>query len=277
MRPQRLPLPALRAEDVSRRAPSEPARHSSSAFSSSRGSRLHSAHWSLVSMPERWRVSSSLPRRSFGRVLRRLRSWSLRGHCTDPAEKTLRRRLRDPTSSRTCGPADKTRMAFGVNRKQALCDTCGHPSMAHLGSACYCGCNGMVLPPRRPMTRPGPRRRTIRRLLRPTPEEMRAPVRQPVLTEREGHPAPVRELVAFVKDHLSATDSERFLCRVSNAHGQPAPRIPVPNPWDAISEFFVAHVSISDTERYLAELRRRKLHGEALLRTHRLDPSEHPP
>jgi hypothetical protein len=31
-------------------------------------------------------------------------------------------------------------MAYGVNRRLALCPACGHPAMAHQGGGCYCGC-----------------------------------------------------------------------------------------------------------------------------------------
>jgi hypothetical protein len=31
---------------------------------------------------------------------------------------------------------------YGQNREFALCDSCGHPKMAHLGGPCHCGCRG---------------------------------------------------------------------------------------------------------------------------------------
>jgi hypothetical protein len=70
-------------------------------------------------------------------------------------------------------------MAYGVNRRQALGDACGHPAMAHYGSACHCGCIG-VLP--------------------------RAPTLSP---DSDAHSAIVEELLKFVQWNMSAREADR--------------------------------------------------------------------
>jgi hypothetical protein len=40
--------------------------------------------------------------------------------------------------------ADVLTMAYGGNRAMAVCTTCGHPLMEHMGKACYCGCREPV-------------------------------------------------------------------------------------------------------------------------------------
>jgi len=72
---------------------------------------------------------------------------------------------------------------YGMNREFALCETCGHPRMAHYGGGCHCGCSRArsVLEPRALAKQSSQlsRSRRFGRLAakRPTREPTRAPTR----------------------------------------------------------------------------------------------------
>ena len=122
-------------------------------------------------------------------------------------------------------------MPYGKNREQSLCADCGHPSMAHLDGGCYCGC----------------------------PRATRLPA--PVVSESE---APVNQFIDFLHEHLSKAERDRLITLIA-ARKQVDPP-PAPRTHAETQRFIVENLTRAETMRYLNELRRRLMAGEALLR-----------
>jgi hypothetical protein len=122
-------------------------------------------------------------------------------------------------------------MRVGIDREQALCAVCGHPSMAHYPDGCYCGC-------KRPT-----------RATKPEPPEAEAPV---------------HKLLDFMHDHLSKAQRDRLIELIARHKHVPPPA--EPRTHAATQRFIVANLTRTETLRYLDELRRRRAAGEPLVR-----------
>ena len=122
-------------------------------------------------------------------------------------------------------------MAYGTNRRQVNCGSCGHPVMAHIGGGCHCGCG----------------RAASFTLSRPVKRSPAAPGRQKPAAEHLAH---------FIRLNMSEADAGRFLALIATARGEP--HDPTEPAWRAIKWFFIDHVSAADTNRYLEVLKRRK-------------------
>ena len=122
-------------------------------------------------------------------------------------------------------------MSYGANREVATCADCGHPSMAHLGGGCYCGC--------------------------PRATRLAPPAFDP---DRN---APVQEFIDFIHLELSESERDRLMALLAATNGV-AP--PSPRTHRAATAFIVRTFTKAETSRYLAELRRRLVSGEPLLK-----------
>jgi hypothetical protein len=122
-------------------------------------------------------------------------------------------------------------MRQGANREQSLCAACGHPSMAHLGGGCYCGC----------------------------PRATRLPEAPHLESE-----APVNQLIDFMHDHLTKPERDRLIELIAAHKNVPPPK--EPRTHARTQEFIIKNLTRRDTARYLNELRRRLSSGDALIR-----------
>jgi hypothetical protein len=120
-------------------------------------------------------------------------------------------------------------MSFALNRQMSGCADCGHAQTAHIGQPCFCGC------PRYVVHRPEP-----------------APAGD----------APVELLLAFMYQHLSNEECNQVIASIADAKGVPFPG----TLHDARQGLIIENVTRRETERYLAELKRRKSANEALVR-----------
>ena len=122
-------------------------------------------------------------------------------------------------------------MRQGINREQSLCADCGHPSMAHVGGGCYCGCARAT--------------------------------RLPEVGHIESD-APVNQLIDFMHEHLTKSERDRLIELIAAHKGVRPPE--EPRTHARTQEFIVTNLTRRDTTRYLNELRRRLRTGEAFIR-----------
>lgn len=120
-------------------------------------------------------------------------------------------------------------VAYGKNRELSTCADCGHPTMAHLGGGCYCGC---------------PRATKIA---------------EPVVGD---HPAPVHQLMDFMHGRLSKSECDRLIALIASAKGS---ALPIPRTHDSTRSFIRETLTPAETIRYVNELRRRLMTGEPLI------------
>ena len=125
--------------------------------------------------------------------------------------------------------ADLLPVAYGKNRKLTMCADCGHPTMAHLGGACYCGCARSTK------------------------------IAEPVEGDRA---APEHQLMDFMREHLSNDECDRLIALIASAKGS---ALPSPRQQESTRAFILDTLTPGETIRYVNELRRRLMAGEPLL------------